>query len=116
SRTPGMHNAYMKNIPNDILAQSKFDRSRSDATGRMLVHALPGGFGAELTRIDLRAPMADRLRTEIHRALRSHALLVVRRQSLSNSQITTFAAVFGEVDQPLAAPSRKSDYFWRSDD
>src|SRR5690606_29596935 len=55
-------------------------------------------FGAEVTGIDLSRPWSDAAAESLRRAFIEHALVVVRRQSLSKARMGEFATLFGEVE------------------
>jgi len=55
--------------------------------------------GAEIEAVDLSAPLSAALFDEIERAFDRHAVLCVRGQRLSESQLIDFARRFGEVER-----------------
>jgi taurine dioxygenase len=102
--------------------------------------ALRGGFGAEISSVDLRQPIAESLREQILAAFAVHHLLIFRRQQLNKDRMGEVAAMFGEVEgnvfrnpdgstleaihqisnldaagRPAENPYLKSNYFWHSD-
>src|SRR5205085_9296234 len=110
------------------------------AGSKLTIQALAGGFGAELTPMDLRRTCSDAARKQIHAAFVAHSVLVFRRQQLTKEAMADFAGMFGEVEgnvfrkpdgatmeavhqisnldadgQPAENPYLKSNYFWHSD-
>jgi alpha-ketoglutarate-dependent taurine dioxygenase len=102
--------------------------------------ALDGGFGAEISNIDLRQPISESLREQILAAFAVHHLLIFRGQQLGKHRMGEVAAMFGEVEgnvfrnpdgstleaihqisnldaagRPAENPYLKSNYFWHSD-
>lgn len=102
--------------------------------------ALDGGFGAEISGIDLRQPISESLREQILAAFAVHHLLIFRGQRLGKDRMGEVAAMFGEVEsnvfrnpdgstleaihqisnldaagRPAENPYLKSNYFWHSD-
>ena len=59
---------------------------------------LPGGFGAEATGYDLRAPLPAAERERVLAAFLKYHLLVFRDQRLSKDEMREFAALFGPVE------------------
>jgi len=55
--------------------------------------------GAEVRGVDLRAPLTDELRAEIHAALLEWKVLFFRDQHVSSEQQLAFAHAFGELEQ-----------------
>lgn len=101
---------------------------------------LRGGFGAEISSVDLREPVTDSLREQILAAFAVHHLLIFRGQQLDKSRMGEVAVMFGEVEgnvfrnpdgstldpihqisnldaagKPADNPYLKSNYFWHSD-
>jgi alpha-ketoglutarate-dependent taurine dioxygenase len=102
--------------------------------------ALDGGFGAEISNIDLRQPISESLREQILAAFAVYHLLIFRGQQLGKHRMGEVAAMFGEVEgnvfrnpdgstleaihqisnldaagRPAENPYLKSNYFWHSD-
>jgi taurine dioxygenase len=59
---------------------------------------LCGRFAAELSGVDLSAPMDEAVFDRIHEAFLAHSVLVFRNQHLTNEQHITFSRRFGELD------------------
>jgi taurine dioxygenase len=59
------------------------------------VDPLTVNIGAQVDGVDLRRPLADRQREEIHDALMRHLVLFFRDQDLTEEQQLTFASAFG---------------------
>lgn len=61
----------------------------------------PLGFalGAEVTGIDLKAPLNDLTRREIQQAWQKHLVLVFPRQDLTPAELIAFSGSFGELDK-----------------
>ena len=119
---------------NDLRARPAQGRPEAIAT------ALRGGFGAEISSVDLREPVTDSLREQILAAFAVHHLLIFRGQQLGKDRMGEVAAMFGEVEgnvfrnpdgstleaihqisnldaagRPAENPYLKSNYFWHSD-
>ena len=105
-----------------------------------MLRELPGGLGAELSGVDLRAALSTPLIAQIRVAFLAHHVLVIRDQQLTKPQMGEFAAIFGEVEgnvfrkpdgstmeaiheisnldaegRPAENPYLKSNYHWHSD-
>ena len=62
---------------------------------------LSGALGAEISGVDLRAPMSDAVYAEIRRAWLDHLVIFFRDQDLTPAQFLAFARRFG---QPIEYP------------
>jgi taurine dioxygenase len=71
------------------------------ATATMTVQPLTASIGAEVTGVDLSAPLSDATVAGIRQALLDHLVLFFRDQNLSVDQQLHFAEHFGEIDLPL---------------
>lgn len=67
------------------------------AADRLLITPLPGGFGAEVTGVDL-GRLRDDERRAIHDAYLRHSVLVIRDQSLGADEQVAFSAGFGPIE------------------
>ncbi|MSP88972.1 MAG: TauD/TfdA family dioxygenase [Alphaproteobacteria bacterium] len=104
------------------------------------VSQMPGGLGAACTGIDLSLPIAAPARDAIIAAFQTHHVLAIRDQRLSKTNLSDFAAIFGEVEgnifrktdgslleavheitnfgadgKPSAEPYLKSNFNWHTD-
>jgi taurine dioxygenase len=64
---------------------------------RIQVRRLAGALGAELSGVDLRQPLDDPTRKEIHDAWMEHQVLFLRGQRITRQQHKDFARGFGEL-------------------
>jgi taurine dioxygenase len=117
-----------------------FESQSVQARPQGIATALDGGFGAEISGIDLRQPISESLREQILTAFAVHHLLIFRGQQLGKDRMGEIAAMFGEVEgnvfrnpdgstleaihqisnldaagRPAENPYLKSNYFWHSD-
>jgi taurine dioxygenase len=60
--------------------------------------------GSELCGVDLSKPLSEHDRVTIEEALNRHLVVVARDQRLSDPQLLTFSANFGELDPPGPNP------------
>jgi taurine dioxygenase len=63
----------------------------------LTIRRIAGALGAEITGIDLRAPIDATLMGEIRAAWLQHLVIFFRDQALSTAEFLTFAKRFGEV-------------------
>jgi alpha-ketoglutarate-dependent taurine dioxygenase len=114
--------------------------ARAASAPSALARPLPGGLGAEIIGIDLRAAFDPAQVDDIRAAFLGHHLLVVRDQQLSKHRMGEFAALFGEIEgnvfrtpdgstleaiheisnvdaqgRPAENPYLRSNYYWHSD-
>lgn len=66
-------------------------------TAKFTLRPLPAPLGAEVTGIDLSAPVDAATRKALHDAWVKHAVLVIRGQKLDPDQFAAAAAIFGEL-------------------
>lgn len=59
---------------------------------------LAPALGAEITGVDLSAPLSDRTVAAIRQAWLDHQVLVFRNQHLTDAQLTAFSRQFGDLD------------------
>ena len=68
---------------------------------RFDIKPVAGALGADITGIDLAAPLADTTVAALRQALLDHLVIFIRDQSLTPAQFSAFARRFGE---PVAYP------------
>ncbi len=69
---------------------------------RLIVTPIRSEFGAEISGINLSAPVSDEIKRSLNHLLAQYAVLVFRDQSLSPPQFMAAAEIFGELmDQQL---------------
>ena len=131
----------MKPSANDgPMSGEAFKAPPAQARPEGIAAALRGGFGAEISSIDLRQPVSESLQEEILTAFAVRHLLIFRRQQLGKDRMGDVAAMFGEVEgnvfrnpdgstleaihqisnldaagRPAENPYLKSNYFWHTD-
>lgn len=70
----------------------------------MRIEPITGVFGAEISGVDLRAPISDAVAEGLRAALAEHLVIVLRGQGLDGEQQRALARVFGEpAVNPYAA-------------
>ncbi|HEX5453420.1 MAG TPA: TauD/TfdA family dioxygenase [Stellaceae bacterium] len=60
------------------------------------VRPLAGALGAEIAGVDLRQPLSNRARSEIHHAFLAHCAIYLRDQELGGADLLRFARYFAE--------------------
>jgi taurine dioxygenase len=60
------------------------------------VKPLAGALGAEVSNVDLSAPLSNQVRDEIHQAYLNHLVIVFRDQDLTPQKQTEIAQIFGK--------------------
>jgi taurine dioxygenase len=68
-------------------------------------HPMTSAIGAEISGLDLRAPLAPEAVAAIEELLHEHLLLVFRDMNVTPEQLIAFARSFGPVSLPPVAPS-----------
>ncbi len=75
------------------------------------IRRLSHGLGAEISGIDLRAPLSESTYGEIHRTLLEYGIVLFRDQPLTTGQHIAFSRGFGALDTHDNAPQdRHPDY------
>lgn len=62
------------------------------------IQRLSYGLGAEISGVDVRAPVSESTYGDIHRALLDHSIVLFRDQPLTTEHHITFSSTFGEFD------------------
>ena len=76
----------------------------------LTVTSLIGDFAATITGVDLKEPISDNIFADIHKAVDSHGVAVLRNQFLDDPALIAFAQRFGPLEEPL-----KRDQFGSAD-
>ncbi len=61
----------------------------------MQTHPITGLFGAEITGVDLAAPITDEVASFLRQALADHLVIVLKNQAISEDQHYALTRVFG---------------------
>jgi taurine dioxygenase len=92
----------------DLAAYSRHTRRRpmkTEVAGRLTIAPREGGFGAEVTGVDLTAPLTEAIVEALEDALARHGVLWFPDQPLDHDQLETFTRLFGAFgDDPYVAP------------
>jgi alpha-ketoglutarate-dependent sulfate ester dioxygenase len=72
----------------------EFDTQQSS---EVTVHPLQPTIGAEISGVDLRAPLSDAVRDQIKAAILDYKVVFFRDQELTRDEHATFAARFGRL-------------------
>ncbi len=67
------------------------------------------GIGAEVTGIDLKAPLSAENAQAVHAGMDRHAVLVFRDQHLSDAEHQAFSEALGPLEQAIAVALRKPE-------
>ena len=73
------------------------------------VKPLTGALGAEIAGVDLREPLSNRQRSEIHDAFLAHCAIYIRDQELGGADLLRYARYFAEPGFAIC----ERDYFIR---
>lgn len=121
------------------MSAQHFGAAMASPVGRVEIRPVPGGLGAEVLGIDLAALSDDQL-DNLKEAFLCHHVIFLRRQTISNDQMLSFAEEFGDVQdhlnyrvdgssipaihevtnldasgKPSKDPRNNENYYWHSD-
>ena len=85
----------------------------TQARTRLEIHKVHPHIGAEVSGVDLGAPLPDDVFAQVRDAFHEHSVLVFRGQNISDEQQVAFSARFGELERTSFTVAADNPYIYK---